>query len=524
MVDSIGLLLLLFVAYRNWKIPLLGALPLASAGLAGLGAVALLFEGVHGITVAFGFTLIGVAQDYPIHFFSHQRTGVAPWASVRALWPTLATGVASTCIAYLTFFVSGVEGLEQLAVFTIAGLATAALATRFLLPALVDPDLRDPAASPRLERLRAWIARVPQPRWSLLVVALVAIAIAALAPGPFWQNDLAKLTPVPTDALARDAHLRDELGAPDVRYVIAVQGSDMESVLQRTERVAARLATARAQGGVLDGFDHPARYLPSQRTQRLRQAKLPDDATLRSTLDAAVAQTPLRADVFEPFLADVAAARNAEPLAPKDLAGTPLQVRVDSLLLQRADHATALVSLNGLLAPDAVARIAAAEGAQLLDLKQASESLVVAYRERVLWALGLAALLLAATVWIALRTPARVWRVLAPMALSTVLILAALRAVGVELTLFHLVALILAAGLGLDYALFFEHAGDDREEQLRTLHALIVCSLMTLLVFALLAWSSIPVLRAIGTTVALGVVSNFVLGLLIARHPHKERA
>jgi predicted exporter len=524
MVDSIGLLLLLFVAYRNWKIPLLGALPLASAGLAGLGAVALLFEGVHGITVAFGFTLIGVAQDYPIHFFSHQRTGVAPWASVRALWPTLATGVASTCIAYLTFFVSGVEGLEQLAVFTIAGLATAALATRFLLPALVDPDLRDPAASPRLERMRMWIARVPQPRWSLLVVALVALAIAAFAPGPFWQNDLSKLTPVPTDALARDAHLRSELGAPDVRYVIAVQGRDVESVLQRTERVAARLDRARAQGGVLDGFDHPARYLPSQRTQRLRQARLPDAATLRSTLDAAVAETPLRADVFEPFLADVATARSATPLAPRDLAGTPLQVRVDSLLLQRPDHATALISLAGLLAPDAVARIAAAEGAQLLDLKQASESLVVAYRERVLWALGLAALLLAATVWIALRKPSRVWRVLAPMALSTALILAALRAAGVELTLFHLVALILAAGLGLDYALFFEHAGDDREEQLRTLHALIVCSLMTLLVFALLAWSSIPVLRAIGTTVALGVVSNFVLGLLIARHPHKAPA
>jgi len=149
---------------------------------------------------------------------------------------------------------------------------------------------------------------------------------------------------------------------------------------------------------------------------------------------------------------------------------------------------------------------------------------VAAYRERVLWALGLAAALLVIAVWVALRSPHRVWRVLAPMALTTVIILAVLRLCGVELTLFHLVALILAAGLGLDYALFFEHAGDDREEQLRTLHAVIVCSLMTLLVFVLLGLSSIPVLRAIGTTVALGVVANFVLGLLIARHPHKDEA
>jgi predicted exporter len=36
-------------------------------------------------------------------------------------------------------------------------------------------------------------------------------------------------------------------------------------------------------------------------------------------------------------------------------------------------------------------------------------------------------------------------------------------------------------------------------------------------VFSLLALSSIPVLRAIGSTVALGVLCNFVLALLITR-------
>jgi predicted exporter len=78
--------------------------------------------------------------------------------------------------------------------------------------------------------------------------------------------------------------------------------------------------------------------------------------------------------------------------------------------------------------------------------------------------------------------------------------------------------------LGLDYALFFDHAGEDRADQLRTLHALIVCSLMTLLVFSLLALSSIPVLRAIGTTVAIGVFANFVLALLVSRQPTSEAA
>jgi len=108
-------------------------------------------------------------------------------------------------------------------------------------------------------------------------------------------------------------------------------------------------------------------------------------------------------------------------------------------------------------------------------------------------------------------------RVLAPMALTTLILLATLHACGIAMNLFHLIALILAAGLGLDYALFFEHAADDPHEQRRTLHAVLVCSLSTLMVFALLATSSLPVLRAIGLTVTLGVISNFVLALLLTR-------
>ena len=206
-----------------------------------------------------------------------------------------------------------------------------------------------------------------------------------------------------------------------------------------------------------------------------------------------------------PFLADVERARTAGPLRPADLAGTPLAATVEGLLLDGGDGAIALVSLSGLADVDAVARAVADGGGELMDMKVASESLVAEYRGRVLAALAVAALLLAATVWFSLRSPGRVARVLLPMALTTLVILAVLRGLGVELNLFHLVALILAAGLGLDYALFFEHAGDRRDDQLRTLHAVLVCSLMTLLVFSLLALSSIPVLRAIGGTVAIGV-------------------
>ena len=80
----------------------------------------------------------------------------------RGLWPTLATGVASTSIAYFTFLFSGVIGLAQLACFTVTGLAVAGLSTRFLLPALLDPVGRDYGRPGFLDRLNAGIARLPR--------------------------------------------------------------------------------------------------------------------------------------------------------------------------------------------------------------------------------------------------------------------------------------------------------------------------------------------------------------------------
>ena len=73
-----GMLLVLLLAYRRVGALILSALPLASAAVAGLAAVGALFGSVHGITLAFGFTLLGVAQDYPLHLLSHRRPGVAP--------------------------------------------------------------------------------------------------------------------------------------------------------------------------------------------------------------------------------------------------------------------------------------------------------------------------------------------------------------------------------------------------------------------------------------------------------------
>jgi len=515
---TVGMIVLLLIAYRRVGSVILSALPLASAGLAGLAMVSAIFGTVHGITLAFGFTLIGVAQDYPIHLLSHAHSDRTPVAAARALWPTLATGVASTCISYMTFLFSGVVGLAQLACFTVAGLAVAGLTTRFVLPVLMDDTGRDFGDSRWLDRVWTRMERLPRPYWAGVVAVVASITAVVLAPQPLWESDLSKLTPVPKELLIEDTQLRGELGTPDVRYLMVVTAKDSEDALEHLQSLDGSLQKL-VESGAITGYDHAARYVPTAQAQRQRQARLPEPQTLRADLQSAVAGTPFRPDVFEPFLEDVENARRLRLLTIERLRESPLGAAVEPLLSEHDQRTTALVTFSGVQNVDALRDLAANAGAAvtLLDTKDASETLVANQRSEMLWSLALAALLLIGVVTFALRKLSRIYRVLAPMALTTVLIVGILQGSGVSLTLFHLIALILAAGLGLDYALFFEHAADDRVEQRRTLHALLVCSVSTLMVFALLAASSLPVLRAIGLTVSLGVISNFILALLLTR-------
>lgn len=518
-VSSIGFILLVLLAYRSVGSLLLGALPVVSGALAGIGMLLLWFPSVHGITLAFGFTLLGVAQEYPLRVLSHRRAGEDALVSVRSLWPVLLTAIASACIAYLAFYASGVGGLQQLAVFTITGLLVAGLTTRYLLPRLLPPRVRDVADMSWLQRARAMFDRLPRPRWLPWLVAVTTVVMLVLAPGPFWQNDLAALTPLPKDLMQRDMRMRAALGAPDVRYLLVLQAADAQGVLRLSEQLEPEIVRLQ-QAKALDSAELPSRYLPSEQTQRARQQRLPDRATLEETLQQVQRDLPFKADTFTAFLDDVQTAREGPLLDVATFAGNPLGERLGTMLRQRDGKALGLVTLSGVHDPAAVEALARRHGAsvQLLDLKASAESLVVGYRVRILQALVAATVLLVLTIVFALRSVRRAWHVLAPMTLATFLVLAVERMAGIEISLFHLVALILAAGLGLHYALFFEHDSGDPAEQRRILHATLVCVISALLVFGMFALSTIPVLRAIGLTVSLGVLFHFCLSTLMAPH------
>lgn len=532
---------LLWFAYRSIPALLLGLLPVASGVLAGVTAVSLGFGSVHGLTLGFGTTLIGESVDYAIYLFAQAsgRAGADDDAQaarprwMAGFWPTVRLGVLTSICGFASLLLSGFPGLAQLGLFSIAGLASAALVTRFVLPHLVPARFRMRDLSAVGQRAAGLALHARRLRWPLAVLLVAACAVLVGQRDRLWSRELASLSPVPADVQALDTALRADIGAPDVRYLVVVSGPDRETVLQGAERIGARLQPLVA-AGTIAGFESPARYLPSEATQRARLASLPSRDVLAQRLNTAVSDMPFKPGLFAPFLDDVEAARTAAPLRREDLRGTSMALAVDALLTHDGARWSATLPLRapadsqraqGLDASAIRATIGAAgvPNALFVDLKGESDRLYAGYlREAMRLSLG-GVVAIALLLLVTLRSPRRVAATMLPLAAAALLVTAGLALGDRQLSLLHLVGLLLLVAVGSNYALFFNGAASRRDPASApaglapgTLASLLLANATTVAGFGLLGFSTLPLLQAIGLTVGPGAVLALLFSAMFA--------
>jgi len=534
-------IIILLAVYRSLPALLLGLLPVATGALVGVGAVALGFGVVHGITLGFGITLIGESVDYSIYFFIQSLTsaGASPPRWRQRLWPIIRLGMLTSVCGFASLLPSGFPGLAQLGAYSISGLIAAAAVTRFVLPELLPRGFAIRDLTPlglRMAQLLRPVRRLSGA--ALWGTALGAAGIALLVlyhqRDALWNRELSSLSPVPVSQLRYDAVLRSDLGTANVLDLVIVSGATLESVLRGAERTAVTLE-ALIDEKIIGGFDSPALYLPSLAAQEARRSSLPDLGTLRANLRQGAAGLGLNSEQLTPFLDDVEAARRSPLLAPQDLRGTSLAAGFEALIMHQSDHWYALLPLHAAdpAAPDIdsarVSRALAAanlSNAELLDPKKESDALYASYLREAM-RLSLAGLVaIVALLWIALRSPARVARVLAPLILAVLAVAAGMAACGRQLTILHLVGMLLIVAVGSNYALFFDAhhpsdadaAGPGQAAPL-TLASLLIANLCTVIGFGLLSFSRVPVLEALGATVAPGAFLALLFAAVLTPQP-----
>jgi predicted exporter len=512
---------LLFIVYRSPRVLALSLLPAASGTLAGIAAVSLGFGTVHGITLGFGVTLLGETVDYAIYLFTQTLPGTPPERTLRRIWHTLVLGVMTSVVGFGAMLFSSFSGLAQLGLFSITGLLVALCVTRWVLPRLLPADFATERPARMAPILTSLIGAAPAFRMPLIAATLVSLGWLLHQGDAIWSGELSSLSPVAQSDQQLDERLRRDLGAPDVGHLLVVTAKDRDGALAAAEKLAGPLEELVSQDA-LDGYDTPALYLPSQATQRARQAALPDSDTLRGALAQALEGLPFKPDAFEPFLDSVAEARSAPLLDPSSMDGTSLKLKLDTLLVRSGETWTAMLPLRGVIDPRAISgRLG--QDAALLDLKNESNELYRTYRQEALILALLGSVAITVLLAMGLRSVRSVTVVVVPVAAAVVITMALLTALGQQLSIFHLVGLLLVVGVGSNYSLLFERPEPSEVLRERTVASVTIANLCTVIGFGMLSFSSIPVLHGIGMTVAIGAFLSLVFSAMLGgRQPPRE--
>jgi predicted exporter len=517
--------LFLFAAYRSLKTVVLVICPLAAGIAVAMATILLLYGEIQGITLAFGITLIGIAVDYPIHLLACLGgNNTKNQADLVKIWSTLKLGVISTVVAYGAFLASGFEGLRQLGLFTITGLVSAAIFSRWVLPVLVyGPGQSKPGLNNLNHYLKIRGQKAPALRWTVVVSAFLSLGLLGFSSAPVLHLNVDSLSPVTESRRAEGRLLRSDLGFWYGGSMMMIAKKDNEAVLQYSENIQSYL-DALVDDHAIDGYDMASHFLPSRQRQSLKKSQIIDIENLHANLTEALIDLPFRKNIFDPFIDDVQKAKQLDVIELEALRDTAIGEKLSPLLFDFENEAGGVILLHGINDDTKMKQFADDhDGLYYMHLKTASTDLVAHSIDRVGLSMLGCIVLIYSMLAFAFKSRTRPLKIMIP-SLSAALVTAAILVLsGNPLSIFHLISLLLVVGLGLDYALFFNRLPENDNEWDTTFKSLWVCAVTTILVFGILMFSHTPPLEAIGETVGLGAFISIVFAAMWAATAESPR-
>ncbi|MDO3387788.1 MMPL family transporter [Gilvimarinus sp. SDUM040013] len=512
----LGIVCLFLWVFRSPSLLVLAFVPIGVGVLAGLSVVQWWFGHVHVIALVFGSALVGVAIDYTLHFYAKRFDAAAHWQlsdGYRRLLAPLSLGLLTSVAGYLSFSATGFPGFTQVAVMSSAGLIAAFVTVMGLFPLL----LARPNATGSSPTLLALLYAIQGMQRAIFVglyrpLGGLALGIVALTIWPLWQSndDIRQMQSPPAELKQMEETFRDSLGARQALQYLLVQAPDAATLLARLEQTDQALAALRDAQQLTD-YDTLNRWLPSPGQQRknleLWQQRVIDSGALEQLLT--------RLGVGESGRATIVDSLTTAPIiAPGQLLNSAGANAAVPLLFSHAGSVYSVVNLYSPFSSEALIQLASTRPhVSWVDPVGRTNQLLEHYRHN---ASGL--LLLAyALIWLLL-----CWRygafgalaVVTPPAAASVVTLALLLVMGHAISVFHIMALMLVLGIGIDYTLFIrESAGLVRS----TLLAIGLSTVTTVLSFGLLALSGTLAIAQFGMAVFVGIVLAFFLAPLAQR-------
>ncbi len=487
----LGIILLVVLAFRSVVPFVLVSLVLSSSCLLALTASFLVFDKIHMITLAFGSTLLGVAVDYLFHFLIKAHAYNNGSKARRHIAMALMVGALSSVTAYLMQLYAPFPGLRQMAVFSAFGLLGAWFSVLVLAPfyspktqnSLLVKTFFDVFVMPLYQR-----DLFKGKAFLVGCLMLLALSVTMVLLGNS-KDDLSSLNTSSDALLASETRVQSLFKQTSNTQYFVVEASSHESLLYTLEQLESQL--------IKEEVKFPKGYQKFLATSKQQES----DSVL---VDEKIWQHDgaLRIVAEKLGLDYLSLTQNRSEQAIFDMAKVSTS-DMNALLMPPMsytnNHIQVLQSLYSGYGDDIYEKIAGQfEGVYYVNKVRNISSMLSQYRQEFSVALLITISLL--IVCLSCKYRGQTWRIALPLILALSVALAAASIEGI--TLFHMMALLLVIGIGIDTAVFYKEVGFTSESWL----AASLSSMTSVLAFGLLSLSQVPILHQFGLVILLGIL------------------
>lgn len=523
-LSGIFIIFILVLVFRS-IVPLLATNLALLVGVAtGLSATAIFCGEMHIFTIVFGTSLIGISIDYSLHFFADRAShgGASSGRQVIArILPGISIGFLTTVVSYIAFTITPFPLLQQIAVFSIAGLLSSYLTVVLLFPllgGLAPSSSRVPLAMGQslLSRFGA-LVRTPFVVKILVLIATVLFVGYGILTLEI-SNNMSSLYKM-SDGLARAESESAEIIQHKSRGVYIISSGSSEDAVRETEYALAQELQSAIESGILDSWTGLAKFIPPKKIQDenlslVSEVLLPQAKEQFSALGYSEETARDWMNNFDTEKQDGLPYVNSD-----ELQGLPISSLLDILSLGKIGSkyfgVTMVFGIH-----DMAALKAMVHGDPSLLLVNKVHDVATALDDLSLLSLILVA---ASYLIIALGLLPRygiaiTLRVCSVPLFASLITMALISISGLQFNIFAVVGLILVPGMGTDFALFYIESG---KEKASTMLAITLSMSSSVLSFGLLAFTSFA--GVFGITVAVGILISFILTPLVVKESPRNQ-
>jgi len=302
---TIGIMLLLFLAFPRPYLGLLSLLPAIAGVMVAFFVFSLLHKSVSLMVLGFGGAIISISVDHGIAyllFLDQPHTTYGREAS-KEVWAVGLFAVLTTAGAFAALSMSGFPILEQLGQFTALGISFSFIFVHTVFP-VIFPEM--PPARPRTLVLQKLINRFAIAGKRGAFLALIFAVVMLFFAKPEFNVSLSSMNTVSKETATAQDLVSNAWDMAFNKILIMVDGESIGELQKKWDRLLDMMDQERRSGTLSAGFV-PSMIFPGEDRRKQNFAawkKFWDNnriEDLKKSLRASAFDLGFTADAFEPF-------------------------------------------------------------------------------------------------------------------------------------------------------------------------------------------------------------------------------